>query len=630
MKYLNKLASVFFIAMLGMLTMTSCEGGDLYDIGSPEWLSEMGGGEEDDSNIITVIPNPTTLGNTDNTTPWWTVFTDDIKAEPGKTYQVQFLNYGSGTSNWLNYLFILRNEAKDFEYAVLRADNWGWGTGYAGEESDAHFTKKMESESRDWGAWAKAMSLAKCTLTLYNYGDGTADVKVIMLGSDNQTYTQEYNNISVDKDNLYFSFTCEGSHLEFGNIDIEDSEPTAMTLNGVPSEVVLGTDLDEFLANITATVTFAEGVTKDIPASDLQFEIIPDFTELGQKTLVVVYNKTYMGNNCSKPVIASKTFNLVKELSAFTQTYVVPTPAVLGKEDNTSAPWFENNTDHIKIAPKETKVVSFTSYTAGVNNWDNFLIRLTNSAWASYCVVRADNFGWDEGYAACKASTEAGRDWAAWLAAMNGAKVTAYITNNGNGTADIKMNMLGNDGVTYTQDYIGINTIDAEDLYFDVLVENAHVVFDKVLGATDNSTLWDAQLFSQNIKVIPHQKSTFNFTNYSSLANNWNNFMVILGNAAGEHKAVCRADNFGWGTSYDGCTLSMEEGRNWDEWRAAMDGAKVSVTVVNNGDGTADVNVAMVGNNSKNYTQDYIGIKVDNPDDFYVRFSVDGSHLVFE
>ena len=124
MKYLNKLASVFFIAMLGMLTMTSCEGGDLYDIGSPEWLSEMGGGEEDESNIITVVPNPTTLGNTDNTTPWWTVFTDDIKAEPGKTYQVQFLNYGSGTSNWLNYLLVLRNEAKDFEYAVLRADNW--------------------------------------------------------------------------------------------------------------------------------------------------------------------------------------------------------------------------------------------------------------------------------------------------------------------------------------------------------------------------------------------------------------------------------------------------------------------------------------------------------------------------
>jgi hypothetical protein len=132
------------------------------------------------------------------------------------------------------------------------------------------------------------------------------------------------------------------------------------------------------------------------------------------------------------------------------------------------------------------------------------------------------------------------------------------------------------------------------------------------------------------VKVIPHQKATFNFTNYSSCAGNWNNFMVILGNAAGEQKAVCRADNWGWGSSYDGCTLKMEDGRNWDEWRAAMDGAKVSVTVVNNADGTADVNAVMTGNNGKTYTQDYIGIKVEDPDDFYVRFSVDGCHLVFE
>ena len=477
MKYLNKLASVFFIAMLGMLTMTSCEGGDLYDIGSPEWLSEMGGGEEDESNIITVVPNPTTLGNTDNTTPWWTVFTDDIKAEPGKTYQVQFLNYGSGTSNWLNFLLVLRNEAKDFEYAVLRADNWGWGTGYAGEESDAHFIKKMESENRDWGAWAKAMSLAKCTLTLYNYGDGTADVKVIMLGSDNQTYTQEYNNISVDKDNLYFSFTCEGSHLEFGNIDIEDSEPTAMTLNGVPSEVVLGTELNEFLANVTATVTFAEGVTKEIPASELQFEIIPDFTELGQKTLVVVYNKTYMGNNCSKPVIASKTFSLVKELSAFTQTYVVPTPILLGAEDN-STPFWGAHTENIKIAPKETKVATFTNYSSCASNWNNFCIVLCKENNAEYAVVRADNYGWGDGYGACTATMEEGRNWDAWRPAMNGAKVSAQIVNNGDGTADIKVVMHGTDGNDYTQDYIGINTVDPDNFYFNFTVDGSYLVFE--------------------------------------------------------------------------------------------------------------------------------------------------------
>ncbi|MBR3400174.1 MAG: hypothetical protein IKH08_10385 [Prevotella sp.] len=628
MKYLNKLASVFFIAMLGMLTMTSCEGGDLYDIGSPEWLSEMGGGEEDDSNIITVVPNPTTLGNTDNTTPWWTVFTDDIKAEPGKTYQVQFLNYGSGTSNWLNYLLVLRNEAKDFEYAVLRADNWGWGTGYTGEESDAHFIKKMESENRDWGAWAKAMSLAKCTLTLYNYGDGTADVKVIMLGSDNQTYTQEYNNISVDKDNLYFSFTCEGSHLEFGNIDIEDSEPTAMTLNGVPSEVVLGTELNEFLANVTATVTFAEGVTKEIPASELQFEIIPDFTELGQKTLVVVYNKTYMGNNCSKPVIASKTFSLVKELSAFTQTYVVPTPILLGAEDN-STPFWGAHTENIKIAPKETKVATFTNYSSCASNWNNFCIVLCKENNAEYAVVRADNYGWGDGYAACTPTMEAGRDWDVWRPAMDGAKVTTYVTNNGDGTADVKAVMVGNNGATYTQEYKGINTVDPENFYFRFTVDGCHLVFDKEVGASDCSTpFWGAH--SPNIQVIGHQVCTVNFTNYSSCASNWNNFCIVLCKADNTEYAVVRADNYGWGDGYGACTATMEEGRNWDAWRPAMNGAKVSAQIVNNGDGTADIKVVMHGTDGNDYTQDYIGINTVDPDNFYFNFTVDGSYLVFE
>ena len=98
----------------------------------------------------------------------------------------------------------------------------------------------------------------------------------------------------------------------------------------------------------------------------------------------------------------------------------------------------------------------------------------------------------------------------------------------------------------------------------------------------------------------------------------------------GEQKAVCRADNWGWGTGFDSCTKTMEDGRNWDEWRAAMNGAKVTVTVINNGDGSADVKAVMVGNNSKTYTQDYTGVTVDNPDDFYVRFSVDACHLVFE
>ena len=39
MKYLNKIASVFCAAALGILSLTSCEGGDLYSVDAPDWIS---------------------------------------------------------------------------------------------------------------------------------------------------------------------------------------------------------------------------------------------------------------------------------------------------------------------------------------------------------------------------------------------------------------------------------------------------------------------------------------------------------------------------------------------------------------------------------------------------------------
>ena len=40
MKYLNKISSVMCSAALGLLVLTGCEGGDLYGVTSPDWISE--------------------------------------------------------------------------------------------------------------------------------------------------------------------------------------------------------------------------------------------------------------------------------------------------------------------------------------------------------------------------------------------------------------------------------------------------------------------------------------------------------------------------------------------------------------------------------------------------------------
>lgn len=636
MKNLYKIATACCAVLFALLTM-SCEGADLYGVDAPDWISEKVDSiaAEKAAAVVTLTPSPEVLGAEDNSQDWWSVFTDDVKLEQGKTYKIPFTNYGGG-SNWNNFVIILRNsvpagEEGYIEYAILRADNWGWGTGYAGEESDSHFDKSTE-DGRDWATWLKAMSRAQCMVTIVP-NPTTVDVKITMVGADGVTYTQNYLNVSnhANPDDVYLSFTVDHSHVVFGTpVDIPDSQPVSMELSGVPSEVLVGAKFEEVMDNLTAEVTFEDGMTKTVGVDELQVEVVPDFTTVGTKNLVVVYNKTYQGENCAKPVIAVKSFNVVNELSAFTQTYVVPTPYVLGNEDNTTAFWGAL-TENIKIEPMETKVISFTNNTTGAENWNNFLIILNKSNVAEYAVVRADNYGWGGGYAACTPTIEEGRNWDAWKAAMVGAKVTAYITNNGDGTADIVAIMTAKDGTVYTQEYKGINSIDPDDLYFRLTVDGCHLVFDREVGTADCSTAFFAA-HSPNVQIPAHTVCTVNFTNYNTTgAENWNNFLVVLnkGNVATEY-AVVRADNYGWGGGYSACIPAIEPGRNWDAWKAAMNGAKCSVEIANKGDGTVDIKAVMHGNDGVDYTQEYIGINTIDPDDLYFRLTVDRSYIVME
>ena len=657
MKYLNKLASVFFIGALGVLTMTSCEGSDLYKVGAPDWLSEMGGEEEEpeQEDLGDQMEDVYTIGATDFSTGWWQQFTKYYVIPEATKWIAQFnLHINPEAPNtYKNYAMIISNDedrgAENYkEYGAIRFDNqpfanqegnseWGDYIDRSLIESNLTFATNTDDGIQKLGG--------KVTLTV-DRTEGGLIVKMTN-GTVTKTYTQTSALVNLNADasnNNIRVFLCpEGSYIDWISTNIEpiggctsaeDKQPLSMELSGVPSEVLVGQTLEEAMANVTATVTFEEGVTANVTAENLQFEAIPNMTDLGQKTLVVLYNKTFKGANANKPIMASKTFSVVKELSAFTQTVVVPTPLVLGAEDNSSA-WWSAHTDNIKVEPKETKVVNFTNYTSGVNNWNNFVIVLNKANLAEYAVVRSDNFGWGDGYAACTATGGFGTDddaWAAWRVAMNGAKVTAYITNNGDGTADVKAVMHGTDGKDYVQEYKGINTIDPDDMYFRFTVDGCHMVYDNSLGTPDCTAGWWSA-HTANVQVPSHTVCTINFTNFTSGVNNWNNFVVVLNKADLAEYAVVRADNFGWGDGYGACTPAGGFGDDadaWAAWRVAMNGAKVTVKIVNNGDGTADVKAVMHGTDGKDYTQDYIGINTIDPDNLYFRFTVDSSYLVFE
>ena len=651
MKYLNKLASVFFIAALGVMTLTSCEGSDLFKVNAPDWLSEMGGdddsGDEGEGEDLSgQMEDVYTIGATDYSTGWWQQFSKYYVIPEATKWIAEFNLHinPSAPNTYKNYAMIISNDVDRggdgyLEYGAIRFDNQPSGNSEWGEYIDRSLVESNLTFETDTDAGVDKLG-GKVTLTL-DRTEGGMIVKMTN-GTITKTYkqTSALANLNADQSNtnIRVFLVPEGSYIDWistnlepigGCTSAEDKQPLSMELTGVPSEVLVGTELNEAMANVTAVVTFEQGVTANVTAEDLQFEAIPNMTDLGQKTLVVLYNKTFKGVNADKPIMASKTFNVVKELSAFTQTVVVPTPLMIGAEDNSTGFWGAH-TDNIKIAPKETKVTTFTNYSSCANNWNNFCVVLCRADNSEYAVVRADNYGWGDCYATCTPVMEEGRNFDEWRPAMDGAKVTTYVTNNGDGTLDIKAVMVGNDGKTYTQEYKGMKGIDADNLYFRFTVDGCHLVFDNTVGAEDNSTgFWGAH--SPNIQVIGHQVSTITFTNYSSCANNWNNFVIVLCSADGSKEyAVVRADNYGWGDGYAACTPAMEADRNWDEWRPAMDGAKCTAKIVNNGDGTADIAVEMVGTNGKTYTQSYTGINTVDPDNFYFNFTVDGSHLVFE
>lgn len=168
-----------------------------------------------ESTVKAVKPEPASLGTADCTAAFFSVCTDDIQLPAGATREFNFTNYSSGAGNWNNYYVILRDAAKTApEYAVVRADNYGWGSGY---DACAHLGTQLEAYT-DWAGWLATMNGAKVKVYVTNCNNGTADVQAIVTGTDGTTTYQWYTGINnINPSDLYVSFTVDGSHLVFGS-----------------------------------------------------------------------------------------------------------------------------------------------------------------------------------------------------------------------------------------------------------------------------------------------------------------------------------------------------------------------------------------------------------------------------
>ena len=590
MKHFNKIATVCGSFALGLLALAGCEDDHFYEVNSPDWLSEkvdsiansqnQGGDEE----LEGMMEDVYTIGSTDYSTGFWTVFSKYYQVPDGQKWNAVFnLHINPDAPNtYKNFGLVITNDVERngegyLEYGVIRFDNQPSGNSEWGDYIDRSYIQSTLTFETDTDEGVEQLG-GKVTLTVDRTNPDAFNITMTN-GTVTKTYKQPTALVNLNADASNTNIRCflvpEGSYIDFQQTNIEpiggctsaeDKNPVSMELQNVPEIVNVGTPLDTAMVGVTALVTFEEGVSATVTAADLTFTAIPDMETPGVKNLVAVYNKTFKGENCDQPITATATFEVVEEIASIavatqpsrttyyyytsaategmtdrtlafdptgmevTATYVsggtgtidnsrltfstVPatvgthtvtitadegvtatvevtvaesavsevtnSTAIVGAEDNSTAFWGAFS-DDFNVSSGETKSITFTNYSSSAGNWNNYVVvlRKTDTA-VEYGVVRADNYGWGAGYDGNANLRLSGgqSDWAAWLATMNGAEVTVYVTNCGNGTADVQAVMQGTDGSTSIQYYLGINTIDPEDLNFALTVDGSHLVFE--------------------------------------------------------------------------------------------------------------------------------------------------------
>lgn len=573
MKHLNKLASVFCVAAMGLTALTGCEGSDLFSVNGPDWISEKADSIANANQGQAPTISPLVLGAEDNSDAFWASHLDqDIKVPSNKIYTVGFTNYSSGANNYNNYYVVLRSADKTKEYAVLRSDDYGWSTNY-----DNGYTKCTHSNtgSADWATWLTAMNGAHVTVAVTNNGDNTADVVATVEGTDGKTYVQNYSGIGVESGDLYLDFTTDGCHYVFDKAEVDvadavDQQPSSMELINVPEEVDKNSTLAEATAGIKGKVTYSGGTVKEVAASDLSFMLVPGtglnadgkLDQVGEYYVVATLNKTMFGKTAEKSVSASAKINVVAGIKSI----------------------------KITKAPSRTKYYFY------------------NSA-ALKGVEHKHTLAFDP----------------------TGMEVTATYVEGDPAVLDNSKLTFSKIPATAGTHQVTITTENGKKTTVDVTVAESAVkavtMSPSVLGAEDNSTLWTAPIYTEFEKIALGQTAVIKFTNYSNLVGNWNNFLAVLRSGDAE-QTVLRADNWGWGAGYEASVKSGGQ-VDWATWLAAMNGAQVTAYFTNCGNGTVDAQFIMVGTDGNTYNQYYLGLNNFDPSDVQVGFSVDGSHLNF-
>ena len=306
---LKALSATAFTAAVSV----GCTGLEPYTIDAPDDLAEKiaaykaekEAGKSDDYEEITITT--AIVGAEDNTSGWWSEFSQYFNVPSGKKLFVEFENFGSGANNWNNWNACVANgKERDTdgysEYFVIRSDAYGWGNA---DYNGAVIEFDYGGGEVNWDEFREKMQGATVTLSLDHARAGAAFLEVHSVAADGFDIVEKYNQKVSATEDINLFLIADGSHFNMKKAwlvpseiaEIPDETAASIVVTGLPESVEIGSPVDAILANAATTVTFTDNSSTAVPIEDVTFSLTEDFTAtLGTKTLVYSYSKTKQGN----------------------------------------------------------------------------------------------------------------------------------------------------------------------------------------------------------------------------------------------------------------------------------------------------------------------------------------------
>lgn len=189
--------------------------------------------------VATLSVNAATIGPEDNSAAWWTAFSDAYTVNEGEVAKISFVNHNGGVIlgddgkpiNWFNWILVATKPNAGnpitttwdaaYEYGVIRADNFGWGTYFNKPGDDPAGWAASYENSYDWTELPSLLNGAQMDVTLQQDAEGHFVMEAVTTKNGNTYNYKVVTKEALPAGGFGFFFSVEKAHLTDFTVTVE-------------------------------------------------------------------------------------------------------------------------------------------------------------------------------------------------------------------------------------------------------------------------------------------------------------------------------------------------------------------------------------------------------------------------